>query len=408
MHERLNYLYQQWLKDRCTAAEHRELMALMNELQDDPFLHELLDKSWSVCSEQEGQGLSAARATSIYHAIIKTPQKDRSFSFWKIGPAAAILLIACSIFYFSRVRVGVKANNREIAAIADVQPGSSKAILTLANGKRIALDQAHIGMQLEQSNLQINKSDTGSVSFSLSNADTLVNQDESIWNTVATPKGGFFTVTLPDGSRVSLNASSSLSFPSNFQHKREVKIVGEAYFEVAKSEGVNGVDYRPFTVSVGSQKVEVLGTKFNVSAYAETNTIVTTLLTGSVKLTARKTPQPAHTVILKPGEQAVLNESDQKIKVAQADMEEAMAWKDGYFLFNNQSIKEIMDNIARWYDVEVDYQGNVQSVRILGIYDRSKSLKTLLKDLERTGKVHFDLAWNEGNDKRRRVMVIVK
>lgn len=412
MHQRLNYLYHRFLKGNCTEVEYQELIVLMDFLKDDPILHQLLDESWPKLVEDES-ALSDHRSRAIYQRIVKEPQSKRSvFHKWRFYVAASFLLITISLFFyfytdnlFNRSQTYSKNT-----PIEDVQPGTAKAILTLANGKKIDLNNAAIDMQEAQSNLQIRKSDAGSVTLSLSEYAKNNLQNEVEWNTITTPKGGMFNIVLPDGSHVFLNASSSISFPTNFaQHERQIKLTGEAYFEVERHNGMKGNNNVPFIVNVGSQRLEVLGTKFNVTAYNEIPSIVTTLLSGAVKVTmGQGKEQSKYAVVLKPGEQSIANKNSHKITVHEADIEESMAWKDGYFLFNNEPLKQIMEKITRWYNVEVSYEGNVDSIRFLGIYDRSKSLRKLLKDLEQTGKVHFDLIPDENTTKGRRIIVIAR
>jgi len=412
MHQRLKYLYYRFLKGNCTDVEYQELIALMDLLKDDPVLHQLLDESWPTLIEDEST-LPTDRAAAIYQRIVKEPQfKPRVFYKWKFYAAASLLMVTIGVisyFYTNNLfkRSQTYTNN---IPVEDVQPGTTKAILRLANGKKIDLNSATIGMQAAQSNLRIRKSNAGSVTLSLSEYEISKPQNEVEWNTITTPKGGMFNVVLPDGSHVFLNASSSISFPSNFaQYERQIKLTGEAYFEVERHSDIMGNNNVPFIVNVGSQRVEVLGTKFNVAAYNEIPSIVTTLLSGAVKVTmGRSKEQSKYAVVLKPGEQSAADKNSHKITVRKADIEESMAWKDGYFLFNNEPLKQIMEKITRWYNVEVSYEGNVDSIRFLGIYDRSKSLRKLLKDLEQTGRVHFDLIPDENTTKGRRIIVTAR
>jgi transmembrane sensor len=411
MHQRLNYLYHRFLKGNCTEVEYQELIVLMEFLKDDPILHQLLDESWPKLVEDEST-LPIDRSTAIYQRIVKEPQsKRRVLNKWKFYIAASFLLITISIFFYFYTDdlLNRSQTYSKNTPVEDVQPGTEKATLTLANGKKINLNNAGIDMQEPQSNLQIRKTSEGSVTLSLSEYEKNKLQNKVEWNTITTPKGGVFNVVLPDGSHVFLNASSSISFPTNFaQHERQIKLMGEAYFEVERHRDIDGNRNIPFIVNVGSQRVEVLGTKFNVTAYNELPSIVTTLLSGAVKVTmGLGREQSKFAVILKPGEQSTANKNSHKITVHEADIEESMAWKDGYFLFNNEPLKHIMEKITRWYNVEVSYNGNVDSIRFLGIYDRSKSLRKLLKDLEQTGKVHFDLISDE-NTKGRRVIVTAR
>lgn len=270
----------------------------------------------------------------------------------------------------------------------DIEPGGDKAILTLADGKQIVLDDAKKGQLATQGNTAITKTKDGQITYRIEN---LLPANEIVNNTLTTPRGGQFRVTLPDGSEVWLNAASSITYPSAFTgNKREVELTGEAYFEIQKNPE------RPFTINVNNkQQVEVLGTHFNIEAYTDDNYIKTTLIEGSVKLNTGK-----RQLILTPGQMAI-NKMGQNLLVKQADVDEVMAWKNGMLVFNNENIVTMMKRISRWYDIDVSFIGNMKHVNFVGNYSRTKGLATLLNNIELAGKAQFKI---EG----RRVTVIEK
>jgi transmembrane sensor len=291
---------------------------------------------------------------------------------WLPYAAAAMLVITLGtglFFYFYKSTASYYAN--------DVKPGGNKAILTLANGKQIVLTNAHNGKLAEQGNATVQKTAEGYLAY---NTGKTVPESAVVFNTINTPRGGQYWVTLADGSRVLLNAASSLKYPVAFTGAtRQVELTGEAYFEVAHNKA------QPFIVKTLHQQVQVLGTHFNVNSYDDEESTNTTLLEGSVKVTTDVT-----TAMLVPGEQAVLNDKDNKIKLQQADLENIMAWKNGDFVFKEESLASIMRKVSRWYDVDVVYADTQkQNAAFGGWVSRSKNISAVLKVIELTGKVHF-------------------
>ena len=271
---------------------------------------------------------------------------------------------------------------------ADISPGSANAVLTLADGKSIQLDGHKNGLLNEQQSGAISKSGDGIV---LTANDKMGGESMTALNIISIPRAGKYNITLSDGTRVWLNSSSSLRFPTVFSGKtRKVLLSGEGYFEVAKDQK------KPFIIDVnGRQQVEVLGTHFNISAFEDEKNITTTLLEGSVKVNTKN-----KSVLIKPGEM-VVNDLDDQLVVKQADVDEVMAWKNELFIFSNENITSVMKKISRWYDVEVVYKGNMDHINIEGNYSRAKGLNSLLKNIEMLDKVDFSV-------KERRVTVIAK
>jgi len=256
----------------------------------------------------------------------------------------------------------------------DVGPGRNAAILTLSGGKKIVLDSSATGTIGKQSNAVILNNNGQLIYTTLHEKPTGI-----FYNTLTTPRGNQYQMVLPDGSKVWLNAASSITYPTAFLGKeRKVTISGEVYFEVAKNEKL------PFIVQEGNMTIQVLGTDFNVNEYADETAMKTTLLEGSVRILNK-----GNSSLLKPGQQAVLDKHDDKIEVVDhPNVEEVMAWKNGRFRFADASIESIMRQVARWYDVEVVYDTSISKHFIANV-PRDVPLSRLLKLLELTDQVHF-------------------
>lgn len=301
--------------------------------------------------------------------------------WYRVAVAAAILLVTgTSVYFYADINSLFKD---DLADAKNIVVSEDMATLTLGNGKKINLSDALSGRLAEESGLSIQKTSEGQVVYEVNETSFKPGNDNRL-NTITTPKGGQYSVVLPDGSKIWLNAASSISFSSAFVKggKRKVQLNGEAYFEVAKDKT------KPFIVETAKQQVEVLGTHFNVNAYAEENRTNTTLLEGSVRVgAARPGRQPENAMILKPGQQSVL--TDGNMSLTQADTEEAIAWKNGYFKFNSESLSSIMRKLARWYNVEVVYEGEINKDRFGGTISRYKNLADVLEMLESTKLVKF-------------------
>jgi ferric-dicitrate binding protein FerR (iron transport regulator) len=310
------------------------------------------------------------------------PQKGRRsrlFLFHRIEvAAAAMLLIILGLYFYVSVLPDPK-----VAHVTEqkIVPGSTKATLILSDGSKILLDEVETGVLARQSGVSIQKTADGHLIYSISNptGSNFKSDKGLIYNTIETPVGGSYQINLPDGTKVWLNAASSLSFPVKFGNdSRSVKLTGEAYFEVAE------VKHIPFLVNFNNQVVEVLGTQFNISSYADEAVDKTTLFEGSIKLS-----QNNNQVLLTPGQQAVYERNE--LKVQKADLEEALAWKNGYFIFKNEDIKSIMKKISRWYDVEVSYSGKIPDIGFGGNISRSTDISEVLHALQLTNSIHFKI-----------------
>ncbi|SHM58710.1 FecR family protein [Mucilaginibacter sp. OK098] len=289
-----------------------------------------------------------------------------------LAAASILLFVAIGGYYIlhkSQVKLQMAANN-----IHDIAPGGNKAILTLANGKQIVLTGAKNGRLAMQGNIAVTKSADGELVYDSQPANVT---GEITYNTMATPRGGQYHLKLADGTNVWLNAASSIKYPTTFAGKsREVEITGEAYFEVVHNAAM------PFRVISNGQKVEVLGTHFNVNTYIDEPAIKTTLIEGSVKVTTAK-----HITMLKPGQQAVINSEDNTpIKIIDnADAEQVLAWKNEEFNFSDTDIQTVMRQIGRWYDVDIEYAGKIPGDRLSGTFSRNLTASKALKLLKFSG-----------------------
>ncbi|HTI89454.1 MAG TPA: FecR domain-containing protein [Puia sp.] len=297
-------------------------------------------------------------------------------SIWPRIAAAACIILAVSTAGYFLLQRPIKEEHLAEHLQQDVLPGSNKAFLVLGNGQRISLTDAGNGTIARQGGSSIKKTADGIVVYDRSNARR--QNAEQLYNTIETPRGGQYQVTLADGSKVWLNAASSLRYPPVFNGvSREVELTGEAYFEVSKDIA------HPFRVRTARQTVEVLGTRFDINGYSDEKNIATTLIDGSVKVTD-ETGQ----VVIKPGEQA-LNKGGQ-IQVRQGNIDNATDWLNGDFYLNRINFRAAMRKIARWYDVEVIYDASVpEDIESGGWISRNKPLSAVLKAMERTGQVHF-------------------
>jgi len=328
----------------------------------------------------------------IQENILSVEEDQYSYKFYylkSISIAAIILfVISTGLFFYSNREISEPEQFAEIDLKNDILPGYNKAILTLADGSKISLDDAANGLLASQGNIAITKTDNGQIVYERNNIDrSKFMSNRSAINTIQTPKGGKYQIRLPDGSKVWLNSASTLSYPTTFAgNERKVQLKGEAYFEISPNKNV------PFRVESDNQIVEVLGTHFNINSYDDEDYVKTTLLEGSVKVILSSNPNDvSKTKLLKPGEQSLTKSSQSGIRVENADTEKAVAWKNGYFKFRNTPIKEIMREIERWYDVELVYEGKIPSDEFTGFISNDVKISAVLKIMEESGGVKFSV-----------------
>lgn len=338
-------------------------------------LDSLSDEEKRLLAEEIGEKLrrQVDEGTALVRPLPATPR------WQKIAVAAAVVAIIVAGSYLWRKQAPDTnlAEKVQPTLPNDKAPGGNKATLTLADGSTIVLDSLENGTLAHQGNARVSKLQNGQLSYQLEQDG----QISTLYNTLNTPRGGQHKVILSDGTAVWLNAASSITYPTTFTgEERVVSITGEAYFEVAKMKGM------PFKVKAGKMEVAVLGTHFNIMAYNDEPSIRTTLLEGSVKISAGGAQR-----LMKPGQQVDINSQGVMRDLPHADPGEAIAWKNGMFRFNGTDLKVIMRQVARWYDMEIEYNGNPGDVQFSGIVSRKEYVSQLLKILETTGSVHFTI-----------------
>ncbi|SFH42648.1 FecR family protein [Pedobacter insulae] len=320
-------------------------------------------------------------STQMWESIVPPKIERRTAKLWPRWAAAAAVVIAVisgGYFYYR----SQTSDTKSVAVYAnDIAPGKNGATLTLANGQKIYVSDEKAGKLAEESGVSISKTADGQIIYEIASSPLSPRNDAVQYNTLSTTRGEQFQVRLPDGTLVFLNAESSLKYPTSFAKldQRQVTLTGEGYFEVAKDKA------HPFIVKTTAQEVEVLGTHFNVNAYINEPSIKTTLVEGSVRLRTVNNQQ----VILKPNEQGTVVSND--LKVSKIDIEPVIAWKNNKFFFEEVDITYIMRMVSRWYDVEVEYQGEIPKSKFAGSVSRYENISEVLKPLESTGKVNFKI-----------------
>ncbi len=322
------------------------------------------------------------RLEAILNQKADRKAKVLPLKFMRYAAAAGVIIamLASSIYFFRAKESGKQIAKSEHGFKNDILPGGNRAILTLADGNQIALDSADNGMLARQGNTHVLKLDGGEISYKVEDS-LLTKSQEVFYNTIATPRGGQYQVVLPDGSKIWLNAESSLTFPTVFSGKeRNVELTGEGYFEIAKNAS------KPFRVKVNDAVVEVLGTHFNINSYHEEPGLKTTLLEGSVKVINGE-----KTRLLLPGEQLTIKKNGLQILSDDVNIEQVLAWKNGLFDFSDVDLQSISQQLSRWYNVDIAFEGNIPPKHITGIISRKNQISAVLAMLEFTAGVHWKL-----------------
>nr|WP_121269248.1 FecR family protein [Pedobacter schmidteae] len=393
-------LFKRYLNNHCTPEE-IELLLKHFGTSTEKELRKSIQDALNNGDDQPLNALQKRHLTNLYQKISsQLPAKEdvqgkllpfyKRKSFIYLTAACLALMITGIAAMFHKNYPGVKFKDFATDLINhDIPPGGSRAVLTLANGKTITLNEAADGELVKEAGIVVRKTGHGQLVYEVAGD----NGDNGTlnYNTISTPKGGTYQIILPDGTKVWLNAASELRFPTSFVSvkERRIELSGEAYFEVAKiniktkAPGTVGARM-PFIVSTDKQEVEVLGTHFNVNSYADDVRAKTTLLEGAVRVKAGNV-----TKVLRPGQQSIAGKGE--IEVINADLDEAMAWKNGVFVFNDEPLESIMKKVARWYDVEVVYQDIDKHKRFGGSVSRFDHVSKVLRQLELTGGVHFKI-----------------
>lgn len=338
----------------------------------------LLESWYMEFEAEEPEQLDAADVEERLAVVRRNLPIQRTYKLWPRFAVAASLVFALGIGYYFYQQPAIDQLKRE-AAVAGITAGRNKAILKLADGSEIALSDAHSGTIAAQSGTEITMAGNGKLVYTDDHQGGALKL-----NVISTPRGGKWQLQLPDGTRVWLNSATTLSYPVTFdgQKERRVELNGEAYFEVAKDKA------KPFLVHSARQEVQVLGTHFNVNTYDNEPVVKTTLLEGSVEV--RGTPQNRLSKVLKPGEQAAL--SGQAISIAAVNVRTAVDWKNDEFRFKNEPLNSILRKVARWYDVNIVYEGQITEIPTFsGSVSRFDDVSAVLKMLEEASDVHFSI-----------------
>lgn len=379
--DRIIYLHAQYLNQKLSPDEFLEWQSVVRNPTYEKFLQALMQEAWTDLKVHGTANMPDQRASDIFLDIINQSQATVRKKHWYFHPAVAAsvaLMVAISGYWYFWPS---KNTASEMAVVKQevISPGKSGATLTLSNGKKFKLSDVLAGKMAEETGVTITKTANGELIYEISGKQDKANS----LNQLSTACGETYRLRLPDGSGVWLNASSSIKYPANFAHQKErrVFLTGEAYFEVSKDKK------HPFVVVSNNQEVRVLGTHFNVNAYNDRQKIKTTLLEGSVQVVEL---QSGLAQTIKPNQMAVL--AANSIDVEDVDAEEAVAWKNDYFLFSGKTLEEAMQEVARWYNIEVAYKNTALRKKLLaGTISKYANITTVLKTMELTGALHFTI-----------------
>jgi transmembrane sensor len=378
MEERATYLFERYVSGEATAAERNELFALLRSNANDPHILSLIDRNYAEFTP-ENNPFSEETEAAMLRAIFEASPASKVRPLWLRIAAAACLLIGISIGGYFLLHQVPGQQTIQIGK-NDIAPGHDQATLTLAGGQKIILTKELSGKLANQGGTLIQVNAKREIAYT---AGTTTANTQLTYNTLSTKNGeqSPYPLVLADGSKVWLNAASSITFPTTFNGRsREVKITGEAYFEVAHNAA------KPFKVTTNGQTVEVLGTHFNINAYHDEPALKTTLFKGAVKVTNGKA-----SARLKPGQQSVIvdNGPNSSLNVLNdVNTDRVLAWKNGKFSFDDADIKTVMRQIGRWYNLEIQYEGKVQPTVFSGEIYRNVNLSKALEILGFT-RVNF-------------------
>jgi hypothetical protein len=364
-----------------SPSEIHLLTEYLRENREQSALQSIISKA--ITEKLFEDAADSGRADIIFNNIlnntgapeIKSNSRWTAYGFWRVAASILLVLgISLGIYEYQSGNDSKTVATKKLNT--DALPGTNKAYLKLANGDSILLTQSGDGMLVSEGGAQVSKQG-GQLSYKMSGA---TEPGKTVYNTLNIPRGGKFQLVLADGSKVWMNSASSIRFPTTFTGKeRRLILNGEAYFEVAKNKA------KPFIVETNGMEVKVLGTHFNVSAYHDEESIKTTLVEGSVQVSKGN-----HKALLSPGKQSTLNKSAGTIQVAEANLQEALAWKNELFVFKNADIKAVMRQLSRWYDMDVVYKGDANT-RLNGMISRNTNLLGVIKLLQISGGAKFKI-----------------
>lgn len=385
----IEYLFREWINGQATNEQVNELMALLGQVGGEEQLHDIMNKGWNnlanviELSDEQKSRIAQKAIGERGHEMPVMVHRVHFIRRWGWAAASVLLLMAATAYWLTNNKKNIQSPDVPVK-IVDIAPGRDGAILTLADNRQVVLDSLENGMIANQNGAQVILKD-GQVTYKNAVGKTA----ELVYNTMSTPKGRQFKLILPDGSKVWLNAASSITYPVVFTgQERAVSITGEAYFEVAKDKT------KPFHVRftrAGGQpyEVTVLGTHFNIKAYNNEPVASATLLEGKVKVMNLQSAANESSLVLKPGEQAVAASNASLTIDRSPDIDKVMAWKNGLFNFEGATLEEIMKQLERWYDIEVVYENGVPgNLKLGGEMTRGVTLNGLLTGLQQLG-LHF-------------------
>lgn len=386
--DRLEYLRNRYFENTATPAEREELYQVIKNIDPDQsgffrsLENDLAGESEVTAAERRKLDQIFARIEENIHSKRGSRRTVRMFETRTVLRIAATLLILVAAGFGIYRLASTPDTTVESITKTDFVAGTDKAILQLADGTDVALE-GNTSIP-KQGNADVHNND-GKLAYIPDAPPT-----GTIFNKIITPRGGKYQLTLADGSNVWLNAASSLKFPTSFNgNERVVELDGEAYFEIAHNESM------PFKVRMNSgAEVQVLGTHFNVMSYDDEESIKTTLIEGSVQVDVPGEGGRISSVRIRPDQQAAISK-DGRLSVSDVNASYAIAWKDNKFNFRNMSLPEIIRQVERWYDVDVTYEEDISDLHFIGVVSRKENASAVLRVLEATGSVKFEVSNNK-------------
>jgi ferric-dicitrate binding protein FerR (iron transport regulator) len=377
-------IFRRYYEQKATPGEKDILFRWVREPANADRLIRLIEEMGLNYQAADEVIIEANRAEDLIDKILLETREKRpavlATRWWKYASIAALLILLAGTYWLfkDRSQKTIPVASKTPSQPIEIRPGGNRAVLTLANGKQIILDSVATGNIADEARVKVIKMGDGQISY-----EDQPGLTEVLFNTISTPIGGQYQIVLADGSKVWLNAASSLRYPTSFAGKeRIVELQGEGYFEIAHDAT------KPFRVQVNGTTVEVLGTHFNINAYNDEPQLKTTLLEGKVKIENGGVVR-----FLKPGQQAVVEGEGKLARVIDADVEEAVAWKNGKFIFNGNDIHSVMRQLSRWYTITVQYNGQISDDEFVGIIPipRSENISAILSLLQKTRTVSFQV-----------------
>lgn len=379
--EQFQTLLNKYLDKSCSLEELKELFSYIDQSEYRERLEIVMEENYKILVP--GVEVHAINWDEMFSSIVEDKAEGKVRSLWSVWlPIAAAIVVMLSVGILTWDNQQQKKQKTSTVSIKkDIAPGGNKAVLKLADGTEIVLDGHSTGMLADEDGTKISKTAEGMLLYDAAKSDGDETLVKNHINTLTTPSGGQYMLILPDHSKVWLNAESSISYPSVFSgEERNVSLIGEAYFEVAKDK------QHPFKVKAGDMEVKVLGTHFNIMSYAEEGQTQVALAEGSVRIDLGNN---SRTLI--PGQQASIKAGSTQIYLKNVDVDEVISWKNGLFQFDNAPLEQVMRQVERWYNVDVVYNGAIPDLYITGMISRSNNVSKILALIEAAGGVNFEV-----------------